>query len=110
MALKYSLLHPQKQSNCKEGEATEAIGYSALRRGLRSASPPRLPTRAMETQEIAAAARHFAAMARIVGPVSPRLCTTTTSSSISNQLLRITSLTVVLIPLSGASASRTRRP
>ncbi|WVZ99108.1 hypothetical protein U9M48_044455 [Paspalum notatum var. saurae] len=45
----------------------------------------------METQEIAAAARHFSAMARIVGPVSLRLCTTTNSSSINSQHLRTVS-------------------
>jgi len=34
----------------------------------------------MEAQEIAAAARHFSAMARIVGPVSLRLRTITSST------------------------------
>ena len=43
-----------------------------------SGHPPSL--RAMETQEIAAAARHFSAMARIVGPVSLRLRTITSST------------------------------
>jgi hypothetical protein len=69
-----------------------------------------LSPRAMETQEIAAAARHFAAMARIVGPVSPRrlLFNQQTDSP------RISSLTAVLLRSSSPSpaplASRTPRP
>lgn len=59
-------MQPMFMAELEVAKVPNYLLYSSPRGLL--ALPPSL--RAMEAQEIAAAARHFSAMARIVGPVS----------------------------------------